>query len=70
MKHEKMDVIKVYDRRGKGYVVSVYTLKAYRASRWIAPPFLFLSLHEGEWLTSRLAPVHAVKHAVTHCTCG
>jgi hypothetical protein len=33
MKHEEMDVIKVYDRRGKSYVVSVYALQAYRASR-------------------------------------
>jgi hypothetical protein len=37
-----MDVIKVYDRRGKSYVVSVYAMKAFKASGYIAPPFLTL----------------------------
>jgi len=43
-----MCVIKVYDRRGKSYVVYVYALKAYRASRCRAPPFLILALHVSE----------------------
>lgn len=70
MKHEKMDVVKVYDRCGKIYVVSVYALKAYRASRCRAPPCLILALHVGEWLTARPAPLHPGKHAFTHCTYG
>jgi hypothetical protein len=57
MKHEKIDVIKLYDGRGKIYVVSVYAMKVHRASGCIAAPFLILALHVGEWLTSRPAPV-------------